>query len=129
MFKKLSLGIWDKFQTVENFASAEYAWTNVKMPSKVFRYSIHQHNCDKGEKIHPTMKPIQLYEWLIINYSEPNQKILDTHLGSNSIGIAIDKANTLDKKNLTFVGIELDEEYFKASVNRFENYKKQLTLF
>ena len=48
---------------------------------------------------------------------------------SGSIAIAIDKANTLDKKNLTFVGIELDEDYFNAAIKRFKNHKLQQTLF
>ena len=64
------------------------------------------------ERIHPTQKPVALYRWLLKNYAKPNYKILDTHLGSNSIGIAIDEANQLDKMNFQFTGIELDEEYF-----------------
>lgn len=122
--------IWNKHQTVENFASAEYAWVSpsLKMPAKVFDMTIHKHNCTKGDKIHPTMKPIDLYDWLIRNYAKPNQKILDTHLGSNSISIAIDKANKLDNMNLSFVGIELDKEYFDTGLKRFELEHKQQTL-
>ena len=113
--------IWNKHQTVDNFASAEYAWVSpsLKTPAKVFEMTIHKHNQTKGEKIHPTMKPIDLYDWLIHNYAKPNQKILDTHLGSGSIALAIDKANKLDNMNLEFVGIELDTEYFNAAINRF----------
>jgi site-specific DNA-methyltransferase (adenine-specific) len=114
--------IWDKYQTVDNFASAEYAWTNVRMPAKVFRYSIHQHNCDKGNKIHPTMKPVKLYEWLLKNYAKEGDKILDTHLGSGSSRIAA------DKMGFDFYGFELDKDYFDASVKRFNDYKSQLTL-
>lgn len=80
--------VWDKKQSVENFASAEYAWTNYPMPAKVFRYSIHQHNIDKGEKIHPTMKPVPLYKWILKNYATAGDKIIDTHGGSMSIAIA-----------------------------------------
>jgi site-specific DNA-methyltransferase (adenine-specific) len=114
--------IWDKYQTVDNFASAEYAWTNVRMPAKVFRYSIHQHNCDKGNKIHPTMKPVKLYEWLLKNYAKEGDKILDTHLGSGSSRIAA------DKMGFDFYGFELDKDYFDSSVKRFNDYKSQLTL-
>jgi len=111
--------IWNKHQTVDNFASAEYAWVSMglKTPAKVFDFSIHKHN--QVDKIHPTQKPIDLYDWIIRNYSKPNQKIIDTHLGSGSIALAIDKANKLDNMNLEFVGIELDTEYFNAAVNRF----------
>lgn len=106
--------IWDKAQTVDNFASAEYAWTNVRMPAKVFRYSIHQHNIDKGDKIHPTMKPIKLYNWLLKNYAKPSDKILDTHLGSGSSRIAAYKLG------FDFWGCELDKDYFEAQEKRFK---------
>jgi len=59
---------------------------------------------------------------------EPNAKILDTHLGSGSIAIAVEKANRLDKMNLQFVGIEIDKEYFEKALNRIEQYTRQGTL-
>jgi site-specific DNA-methyltransferase (adenine-specific) len=90
---------------------------------------LQQNMKNKEERIHPTQKPIQLYEWLLNNYANENDKIIDTHLGSGSIAVAIDKANTLDKKNLTFVGIELDPDYFRAAVERFKNHKRQCVLF
>src|SRR5690554_6806908 len=71
--------IWDKEQTVDNFASAEYAWTNCKMPAKVFRYSIHKVMSDRkaeGGKFHPTQKPIKLYDWIFAKYATPGMKIL-----------------------------------------------------
>lgn len=109
--------VWDKKQTVENFASAEYAWTNIKMPAKVFRYSIHQHNQDKGDKIHPTMKPIPLYQWLLKNYANPGDKILDTHMGSQSSRIAA------YKMCFDYWGWELDKDYFDAGNKRFEEFQ------
>ena len=115
--------IWDKQQTVKNFASAEYAWTNVKMPAKVFRYSIHQHNCDKGKKIHPTMKPVKLYDWILHNYAKEGDLILDTHLGSQSSRIAA------YKNGFDFVGFEIDKEYFEDGNKRFNDFKSQLRLF
>lgn len=120
--------IWNKHQTVDNFASAEYAWVSMglKTPAKVFDFSIHKHN--QVDKIHPTQKPIDLYDWIIRNYAKPNQKILDTHLGSGSIALAIDKANKLDNMNLEFVGIELDTEYYNAALNRFRLARAQSCL-
>lgn len=106
--------IWDKFQTVDNFASAEYAWTNCNMPAKVFRFSIHQHTASKGNKIHPTMKPIALYEWILKNYAKTGDKILDTHLGSGSSRIAAYKTG------FDFTGYELDTEYYEAQEKRFK---------
>jgi site-specific DNA-methyltransferase (adenine-specific) len=118
--------IWDKGESIYNrdFAECEMAWASFDKCARMFKKSPNQ-----NDRIHPTQKPIQLYEWLIKNYSKPNNKILDTHLGSGSIAIAIDKANTLDKKNLTFVGIELDPDYFKSGIERFKNYKLQLTMY
>ena len=118
--------VWDKYQTVDNFASAEYAWTNIKNPAKVFRYSIHQEMAtrkDDGGKIHPTQKPVKLYEWLLMNYAKQGDKILDTHVGSASSLIAC--------HNLGFEywGFELDEDYYKAASERLEAVKAQLKLW
>ena len=101
------------------------AWTSFKKPTRIKKLLSRSEN----GKIHPTQKPIQLYEWLLNNYANECDKIIDTHLGSGSIAIAIDKANTLDKKNLSFVGIELDTDYFNAAIKRFKNYKSQPILF
>jgi site-specific DNA-methyltransferase (adenine-specific) len=118
--------VWDKQQSVANFASAEYAWTNIKMPAKVFRHSIHQVMATRkedGGKIHPTQKPVALYEWLLTNYAKQGDKILDTHLGSGSHAIACN--------NLGFelTACELDTDYFEASIKRIEQASKQATLF
>ncbi len=115
--------IWDKQQTVDNFASAEYAWvsTGLNQPAKVFTYSIHKHN--HTDKIHPTQKPIKLYEWILINYAKKGQRILDTHLGSGSSAIAADILG------FDFVGIELDKDYFEAAKLRLENHQRQLKIF
>lgn len=77
----------------------------------------------KEIRIHPTQKPVQLYKWLLKNYAKPGDKILDTHGGSMSIAIACwDMGHSLDL-------FEIDTEYYNAGVKRFENHKKQLTLF
>ena len=119
--------IWNKKQTVDNFAMAEYAWVSMglKKPEKVFEYSIQQHNSDHsgGYKIHPTQKPVKLYEWLLTNYSKPGQRILDTHLGSGSTAIAAHYFGC------DFVGCEIDKDYYDAAVNRFNNETAQEALF
>ena len=82
--------IWNKEQTVDNFASLEYAWTNVKKPAKMFTYSIHKCMAERkknGGKIHPTEKPIALYCWLLDNYVI-GDKIFDPMMGSQSSRIA-----------------------------------------
>jgi len=119
--------IWNKQQTVDNFATAEYAWVSMglKKPAKIFTYSIHQHNSDHigGHKIHPTQKPVKLYDWLLSNYAEPDQRILDTHLGSGSSAIAAHYFGC------DFVGMEIDEDYFKAAQARFEAETAQKDMF
>ena len=73
--------------------------------------------------LHPTQKPIQLYEWLLLNNAEKGMKILDTHLGSGSIAIAC--------HNLGFdlTACELDTEYYNNALKRLEQHKAQLTMF
>ena len=115
--------IWNKKQTVDNFATAEYAWVSMglKKPAKMFNYGIHKHN--HTDKIHPTQKPIPLYEFILMNYAKEGDKILDTHLGSGSIAIACHNL----KYDLT--ACELDEEYYKAAMKRITKHKQQLTMF
>jgi site-specific DNA-methyltransferase (adenine-specific) len=114
--------IWNKKQTVDNFATAEYAWVSMglKKPAKIFDYSIHKHN--QTDKIHPTQKPVALYRWLLQNYAKEGDKILDTHLGSGSSRIAA------DMEGYDFTAYELDKDYFDASVKRFNEYKLQTKL-
>jgi len=125
--------VWDKDNGDCDFADCELAWASFNTAVRRFKWKwagmLQQNMKNKQQRIHPNEKPIQLYEWCIRNYAKQGDKILDTHLGSNSIGIAIDKANQLDKKNLSFVGIELDEYYFNAGINRFKNHKRQLNIF
>jgi len=115
--------IWNKKQTVDNFASCEYAWVSkgLKTPAKIFDYGIHKHN--HTEKIHPTQKPIALYKWLLDKYAKPNDKILDTHLGSGSIAIAC------HDYGFDLTACELDKEYFDKAMERINNHKLQQKLF
>jgi site-specific DNA-methyltransferase (adenine-specific) len=77
----------------------------------------------EGGTIHPTQKPICLYEWLLHNYAKPNDLILDTHLGSGSSRIAAYKGG------FNFVGFEIDQEYYEKQEKRFNDFKSQLRLF
>ena len=115
--------VWDKGQMMPSFARCEMAWTNCKVPAKMYAK-----RSQDLERIHQTQKPTDLYSWLLINYAKEGFKILDTHLGSGSIAIAVEKANRLDKMNLQFVGIEIDKEYYEKALNRIEQYCRQGTL-
>lgn len=116
--------IWDKKQYYPNFARCEYAWVSMglKKPAKIYEYSVMQNN--QTDKIHPTQKPISLYDFIYQTYIPKGGKVIDTHLGSGSNRIAADKAGNID-----FVGFELDKDYFEAQEKRWAEYKKQLTLW
>ena len=113
--------IWDK-QQPENvsFASCEYAWTSFDKSAKTFY--MRPQNADI-ERIHPTQKPIKLYNWILHNYSDASNKILDTHLGSGSHAIAAHYFGISE-----FIGCEIDKDYFEATSKRIEQETKQLTL-
>jgi len=115
---------WDKQNTMPTFGDGELAWTSFDRNS--VKRHILQYNGLLGkelERIHPTQKPVKLYEWLLTNYAKPGQRILDTHLGSGSSAIA---AHNL---GFDFVGMELDKDYYEAAVKRFEKHKAQGDLF
>lgn len=118
--------VWDKRQTVKNFASAELAWTNIKKPAQIFVYPIYkeiQNRKKIGGKIHPTQKPVALYRWLLQNYANPGDKILDTHVGSASSLIAC------ILEGFEYCGFENDEDYFNDAQKRIEIEKSQGKLF
>ena len=110
--------IWDKKQP-ENFSLAmcEYAWSSIQKPAKIWSLSVMK----EQNKIHPTQKRIELYEWLIMRNAEKGYKILDTHLGSGSIAIAIDIINKREKLNLQFIGCELDTDYYNKAIERIKS--------
>ena len=119
--------IWDKMQEFSG-ATFEVAWTSFKSPSKAFRMSRVQAYCNRT-KIHPTQKPVALYQYLLQSYAEKGNKILDTHLGSGSIAIAVDSVNKIEKLDLTLVACEIDNKYYKEAVSRIEEETKWNSLF
>lgn len=110
--------VWDKCQPFPNFSAVEIAWTSFDKPASMYRYDNRI-----GDKIHPTQKPRQLYSWLLENYAEPTDKILDTHLGSGSSAIACHYFGIEE-----FVGIEIDKEYFDMASKRIEKQTMQIKL-
>ena len=114
--------IWQKSNAEDfSFAMCEMAWTNCKVPAKVFKH-FHVQTEDKN-KIHPTQKPIELYDWLLMRYAKSGNKILDTHLGSGSSRIAA------YRNGFDFVGFELDKDYYEAQEKRFKTELMQPRLF
>jgi site-specific DNA-methyltransferase (adenine-specific) len=122
--------IWDKKLTGSPMSDCEIAFQSF---NKLVKKCTSEWNGflkgnDKSEKIHPNQKPIHLYDWTIKNYAKEGDKILDTHLGSGSIAIAIEKANRMDKMNLQFVGIELHDGYYEKAINRIRQFTLQGTM-
>lgn len=103
------IAFWDKKQRMPTFSSGELIWTSFDKPAKILELQ----SLD-NERFHPTQKPIALYEWLLKNYAKPGDKILDTHLGSQSSRIAAYKLG------FDFYGTEIDEQYFNEGCARFE---------
>jgi len=113
--------IWDKCQPEGlDQAMCEFAWCSFDKSAKIYKTSVQQM---QFTRIHPTQKPTKLYDWLLSNYAEEGDLILDTHLGSGSSRIAAHKAG------LSFFGWEIDKDYFDAQEKRFATYKQQLKLF
>ncbi len=112
---------WDKVQPWDNFSQWEMVWTSFHKPSPLVRISNKGGNT-KELKIHPTQKPVKLYEWILTKFAKENDKVLDTHLGSGSIAIAC--------HNLGFelTACELDREYYLSAIRRLERHKYQLRI-
>ena len=110
--------IWHKLNDGVHFSMCEMAWSSIRKNVKLWK-----HNNAGVKKIHPTQKPVKLYEWLLSNYAKPGDRILDTHLGSGSHAIAAHYGG------FDFVGCELDEDYYEASKKRFYNETSQVDMF
>lgn len=117
---------WDKIQEFSG-SDFEMAWTSFDKVSKTFRMS-RVEAYGKGT-IHPTQKPVKLYEWLLINYAKEGDKILDTHGGSMSIALAVHNVNSQNNMKLTLDICELDKDYYNEGKNRYKNHIKQKTIF
>ena len=116
---------WHKGNPVPNFADGELAWTSFDRNAKQFDYRYYGNIEGKGsacDKFHPTQKPVALYEWLLHNYANEGDKIIDTHLGSGSSRIAA------YKNGFDFTAFEIDKEYFDKQEKRFNEFKSQLVM-
>jgi site-specific DNA-methyltransferase (adenine-specific) len=111
--------IWDKpsMSGMHTMSFGEMAWTSFDSPAKKIKME-----SDKVNRLHPTQKPVKLYEWLLSNYAKEGDRILDTHLGSGSSAIAAHYAG------FDFVGMELDPDYCAAAVKRFQQETAQQAL-
>lgn len=116
--------IWDKGEGFKGrtYAEAELAWTSFDKNVRIFKHDP-LCNGDYHGKIHPTQKPVKLYKWLLENYAQPGDKILDTHCGSGSIAIACHYLG------YDLTACELDSDYYKAAMKRIKEETKQISMF
>jgi len=112
--------VWDKKQPQGvSFAMAELAWVSFDKVAKIFRHRTQ----GQEQRFHPTQKPVKLYEWILDNYANEGDKILDTHLGSGSIALAC------HNRGFDLTGFEIDKEYFDNAIERLRVHQSQLTMF
>ena len=113
--------IWDKLNPNLSFSEAELAWCSKSRNIRICKH--YSANLNGQPKIHPTQKPVALYKWLLKNYANPGDMILDTHGGSLSISIAC------YDMGFDLTAFEIDKDYYDASHKRFNNHIAQLQLF
>lgn len=113
--------IWDKLQPCDNFSAFELAWTSFDRPARKFEYR--QAGFIGENKIHPCQKPVPLYKWLLKEFGEKGDKILDTHMGSQSSRIAA------YQMGFDYWGCEINKKYFEDGCNRYDEEVSQLMLF
>jgi site-specific DNA-methyltransferase (adenine-specific) len=112
--------VWFKGQIGLTMSDCELAYSSFNRPTRVV--NINRVDLLKQNTIHPTEKPVRLYQWVLDNYAKDGDKILDTHLGSGSIAIAC--------HNLGYdlTACELDKEYFEAAMKRIKQHQAQLRI-
>ena len=119
--------VWDKENGENDFADCELAWTSFNLASRLFKFRwagmLQGDMKSKEYRIHPTQKPVKLYEWLLNRYAKDGYIILDTHVGSASSLIAC--RNT----NHKYVGFEIDEEYYRQAKKRLDQANAQMNIF
>lgn len=118
---------WNKRNGAVSFSDGELAYTSFKTALRMFEYRwsgmLQENMKNKEIRIHPTQKPVQLYSWILDNYAEENDKILDTHLGSGSIALAC------HSRKFELTACELDKDYYDAAIKRIKQHTAQLTIF
>ena len=118
---------WDKQTEDTQWGDGELAATSFGGAITKFKFAwngmIQGDMKNKETRIHPTQKPVKLYEWLLTNYAKEGDRILDTHLGSGSSAIAAHYGG------FDFVGMEIDEDYYNAACKRFEAETAQIDIF
>jgi len=112
---------WYKGQQDLTMSDGEMAWTSFNKVTRMV--DIHRTHIWQEKPIHPTQKPVKLYDWVIDRYAMDANLILDTHVGSGGLRISCNKAGK------QYVGFEIDKDYYEAQEKRFNDFKSQLRMF
>lgn len=120
--------VWDKEKPEGvSFADAELAWTSFDVATRIFKFAwngmLQGDMKNKEAKIHPTQKPVRLYEWCLSRYAKEGDTILDTHVGSRSSLIA---CHETDHK---YIGFEIDPVYYEKAKQRIDEASSQVNIF
>lgn len=120
--------VWDKLHPDGvQFADGELAWTSFNRALRIFRFlwsgMLQGDMANKEKRIHPTQKPVRLYDWILKNFAKPGQIILDTHVGSGSSLIAC------HNNGYKYVGFEIDTNYYNDALERIRTETAQLSIF
>lgn len=99
----------------------EYAWTSFNRNAALFEYT--SSGTKSQPRFHPTQKPVALYEWQLANFAERGMRILDTHAGSASLGVACWRLG------FDYTGYELNPIYYRLAQKRLDDEMRQATLF
>lgn len=117
--------VWNKNKSAPNFADGELAWTSFKSPLRIFKYTwdgMIQEEMGglKEQKVHPTQKPVALFEWCLQNYSKEGDKIFDPYAGSGTTALACMKLKR------DYVLCERETEFYNTIINRIEKEKPKI---
>jgi len=113
--------VWYKHQPVVSYSDCELAWTSYDRPAKVIDLPYFGAVGRDRERIHPTQKPVRLYEKILEFFADENTKILDTHAGSASSLIACERRGIQNAW-----GFEIDPEYYRKATERMAREREQL---
>lgn len=114
--------VWDKGQHGLSMSDCELAYSSFDCPTRVVVINRAELQRD-GTTIHPTQKPVKLYEWTLSNYAKPGDRILDTHAGSAASLVACYNLG------FEFVGFEIDKGYFEKGNQRLAAEMAQIRFF
>ena len=127
--KAESVYVWDKKCQngwEDNFSDCEIAWSNSKIPTRVFRHlwmgALRASEKEFDSRQHPTQKPVVVMKSAIERYTQLGDTIFDPFMGSGTTGVACVQTGR------NFIGCEIDEGYFKIDEKRIHDAEQQMRL-